>query len=330
MHALYSPTHGSLQSSGCTTWCWGGSGTRHNLMRLQLQAMWAPQLISSMHPFTLCYPCRHSCPTSPPTGRATCFGAREASHLALSHARAAPATPTAHPTGCQGAHPPAHRAAPATTRAVARCQPRRDQGSFDIGKIRAHCRAAWGVEPVVADHLVHDGGLDYRRAPALGRLGSSAGRGGCASWQRAATRVAFLQTSLQCNRRFITNVVFTNGLLDPWSAFGLLRRPQGVDASVDVITIPDGGHHGRRADARKHRGCKAHAGCKQQPVCNPAQQVTPLYQADCFPLAPHHLCSVDLMFSHPEDSDAIRAARARVMENVRRWVGGVPPSGAAT
>jgi hypothetical protein len=45
-------------------------------------------------------------------------------------------------------------------------------------------------------------------------------------------------------RRFVTNIVFTNGLLDPWSAFGVLTRDESYDDSIVVIKIPDGGHHG--------------------------------------------------------------------------------------
>jgi hypothetical protein len=41
---------------------------------------------------------------------------------------------------------------------------RRDQGPLDLDAIRAHCREAWGVEPVVDTHVTLDGGLDYRRA----------------------------------------------------------------------------------------------------------------------------------------------------------------------
>jgi hypothetical protein len=40
----------------------------------------------------------------------------------------------------------------------------RDQGPFDLVKISDHCRDAWGVEPVVDNHVVSDGGLDYRCA----------------------------------------------------------------------------------------------------------------------------------------------------------------------
>lgn len=38
-------------------------------------------------------------------------------------------------------------------------------------------------------------------------------------------------------------MVFTNGLLDPWSAFGILAPPRGADASIRAITIEGGGHH---------------------------------------------------------------------------------------
>ncbi|KAI8476688.1 MAG: serine carboxypeptidase S28-domain-containing protein [Monoraphidium minutum] len=110
---------------------------------------------------------------------------------------------------------------------------------LDLGSIAAHCREAWGVEPVVDTHITMDGGLDYRG---------------------------------------VTNIVFSNGLLDPWSAFGLLEAGPGVDASIVAVKIPDGGHH------------------------------------------------VDLMFDHPEDSPAIRGARATILAEVARWVEAPAPA----
>jgi hypothetical protein len=44
--------------------------------------------------------------------------------------------------------------------------------------------------------------------------------------------------------RSVTNIVFTNGGLDPWSAFGVLETEAAWDASIVSILIPDGGHHG--------------------------------------------------------------------------------------
>ena len=40
----------------------------------------------------------------------------------------------------------------------------------------------------------------------------------------------------------LTNVVFSNGLLDPWSAGGVASSA-GFDPSVVTIQIPNGGHH---------------------------------------------------------------------------------------
>ncbi len=55
--------------------------------------------------------------------------------------------------------------------------------------------------------------------------------------------------SFQTNpKRHVTNIVFSNGLLDPWSAFGVTTAPKGGDGSVVVVTIPDGGHHGAAGD----------------------------------------------------------------------------------
>lgn len=43
-------------------------------------------------------------------------------------------------------------------------------------------------------------------------------------------------------QRQLTNVVFSNGLLDPWSAGGILSKT-GFDDSVVIVKIPNGGHH---------------------------------------------------------------------------------------
>ena len=40
----------------------------------------------------------------------------------------------------------------------------------------------------------------------------------------------------------LTNVVFSNGLLDPWHGGGVLERA-GFDESVAIVLIPEGGHH---------------------------------------------------------------------------------------
>lgn len=43
----------------------------------------------------------------------------------------------------------------------------------------------------------------------------------------------------------------------------------------------------------------------------------------------HTKHAVDLMFSHPEDSEGIKSARQAILAEVRRWVGAPPPSLAA-
>lgn len=37
-----------------------------------------------------------------------------------------------------------------------------------------------------------------------------------------------------------SNIIFSNGLLDPWSGGGVLRTRNG---NVQIIIIPDGAHH---------------------------------------------------------------------------------------
>lgn len=63
--------------------------------------------------------------------------------------------------------------------------------------------------------------------------------------------------------------MFSNGLLDPWSAFGVMSN---VTDSVSAVLIPDGAHHS------------------------------------------------DLMYSRPEDSAELTAARVTIMHHVRHWV----------
>lgn len=80
--------------------------------------------------------------------------------------------------------------------------------------------------------------------------------------------------------RDTSNIVFSNGLLDPWSVFGVT---EDVSDSVVAVLIPDGAHH------------------------------------------------LDLMYSRPDDSDTLRAARQTIMRHVLRWVESTPvPSAAQT
>eukprot|EP00878_Enallax_costatus_P000962 GHUV01001094.1.p1 GENE.GHUV01001094.1~~GHUV01001094.1.p1 ORF type:complete len:556 (+),score=121.02 GHUV01001094.1:559-2226(+) len=105
-----------------------------------------------------------------------------------------------------------------------------DQGPFDWEGLVAHCKDSWGVAPEKHWSVAQHGGLDWR--------GTS-------------------------------NIVFSNGLLDPWSVFGVLEN---VSASVVAVLIPDGAHH------------------------------------------------LDLVYSRPDDSDSLKAARATIMRHVDRWI----------
>lgn len=37
-----------------------------------------------------------------------------------------------------------------------------------------------------------------------------------------------------------SNIIFSNGLLDPWSGGGVLRSP---NERISIVIIPDGAHH---------------------------------------------------------------------------------------
>ncbi|GIL95215.1 hypothetical protein Vretimale_1298, partial [Volvox reticuliferus] len=76
-----------------------------------------------------------------------------------------------------------------------------DQGAFDLEAINAHCQEAWGVTPWADWSALTYGGLNYQYA---------------------------------------SNIVFSNGLYDPWSAYGVL---QNVSNSVVAVIIPEGAHH---------------------------------------------------------------------------------------
>lgn len=82
-----------------------------------------------------------------------------------------------------------------------------------------------------------------------------------------------------CVCRGVTNIVFSNGQLDPWSVFGVL---EDVSDSVVAVIIPDGAHH------------------------------------------------LDLMYSRPDDSDQLRAARQTIMRHVLQWIEGRPVPSART
>ncbi|KAJ9533452.1 hypothetical protein QJQ45_026467 [Haematococcus lacustris] len=106
-----------------------------------------------------------------------------------------------------------------------------DQGAFDWPGIVAHCHAAWGLEPDPTWAVEQLGGL------ALAHHAS--------------------------------NIVFSNGLLDPWSAFGVL---DSASDSVVATLIPEGAHH------------------------------------------------LDLMWTHPEDPDSVRATRQLELQHIQGWV----------
>ncbi|EFJ51337.1 hypothetical protein VOLCADRAFT_41600, partial [Volvox carteri f. nagariensis] len=76
-----------------------------------------------------------------------------------------------------------------------------DQGPFDLEAINQHCEAMWGVRPRPFWSAITYGGLDYRYA---------------------------------------SNIVFSNGLYDPWSAYGVLTD---ISDSVVAVIIPEGAHH---------------------------------------------------------------------------------------
>jgi lysosomal Pro-X carboxypeptidase len=80
-----------------------------------------------------------------------------------------------------------------------------------------------------------------------------------------------ITTCLHC--RGVTNIVFSNGQLDPWSVFGVL---EDVSDTVVAVIIPDGAHH------------------------------------------------LDLMYSRPDDSNELRAARQTIMRHVLQWIEGRP------
>lgn len=40
--------------------------------------------------------------------------------------------------------------------------------------------------------------------------------------------------------RYASNIVFSNGLMDPWSGGGVLRTPND---KISIIIIPDTAHH---------------------------------------------------------------------------------------
>ncbi|KAK9801908.1 hypothetical protein WJX73_002094 [Symbiochloris irregularis] len=71
------------------------------------------------------------------------------------------------------------------------------------------------------------------------------------------------------NLETLTNVVFSNGLYDPWHGGGVLRN---LSDSVVAVIIPDGAHH------------------------------------------------LDLMFSNPQDTPSVKAARRTELWHIQKWI----------
>ncbi|GAX77115.1 hypothetical protein CEUSTIGMA_g4561.t1 [Chlamydomonas eustigma] len=78
-----------------------------------------------------------------------------------------------------------------------------DQGPFDLAGINTHCKEAWGVEPRVYHSFIQFGGVE------------------------AAAEAS--------------NIVFSNGMMDPWSAFSVTTNISS--ATITVVNIPNGAHH---------------------------------------------------------------------------------------
>lgn len=76
-----------------------------------------------------------------------------------------------------------------------------DQGPFNLTEINRHCLEAWGAAPRPHWTVMQYGGYQLQAA---------------------------------------SNIVFTNGGYDPWSAFGILKD---VNPTVVAILIPEGAHH---------------------------------------------------------------------------------------
>lgn len=100
-----------------------------------------------------------------------------------------------------------------------------------------------------------------------------AGQTSTCSENHAAAVAAYAAVVPVCICRGVTNIVFSNGQLDPWSVFGVL---EDVSDTVVAVIIPDGAHH------------------------------------------------LDLMYSRPDDSDDLRAARQAIMRHVLQWIEGRP------
>ena len=77
------------------------------------------------------------------------------------------------------------------------------KGPFDLASINDHCQASWGVQPRVHHSFVQYGGVE-----AAGEA---------------------------------TNIVFSNGLLDPWSVFGVTRNVSS--RGIETVIIPNVSAH---------------------------------------------------------------------------------------
>ena len=62
----------------------------------------------------------------------------------------------------------------------------------------------------------------------------------CGSKYNVSPRSDWIPASYGGNSYPGTNVVFSNGLLDPWSSAGLLNSSH---PSISIVIIPEGAHH---------------------------------------------------------------------------------------
>ncbi len=110
-----------------------------------------------------------------------------------------------------------------------------------------------------------------------------------------------------------SNIVLSNGLLDPWSAFGVL---EDVSDTVVAVVIPNVSASSNLSALGRACWVPSHTRLLWKGARKREAAQAPLVASGRCAQGAHH---VDLMFSHPGDTPDIKQARVVELQHIRRW-----------